>query len=150
MFRDFRHRCTMIFKVEQTLKRAKTVKRNSTTCECILHQLAIKNVNVFVLITIYCQRNSIFLRPKNIQYLTDQNRGLSGLKNIWPVIMTGDLMSVIFSPGPCCSLYWSSCKSELYLCGELRHVINPAYVRGSGTIAIRLKILIIIDKYFLF
>ena len=69
MFRDFRHRCTMIFKVEQTLKRAKTAERNSTTCECILHQLAIKNVNVFVLITIYCQRNSIFLRPKNIQYL---------------------------------------------------------------------------------
>ena len=134
MFRDFRHRCMMIFKVEQTLKRAKTAERNSTTCECILHQLAIKNVNVFVLITIYCQRNSIFLRPKNIR----------------PVIMTGDLMSVIFSPGPCCSLYWSSCKSELYLCGELRHVINPAYVRGSGTIAIRLKILIIIDKYFLF
>ena len=31
-------------------------------------------------------------------YLTGQNRGLSGLKNIWPVIMTGDLLSVIFSP----------------------------------------------------
>lgn len=32
----------------------------------------------------------------------------------------------------------------------VRHVINPAYVRGTGTIAIRLKISIIIDKYFLF
>jgi len=30
--------------------------------------------------------------------LTGQNRGLSGLKNIWPVIMTGDLLSVIFGP----------------------------------------------------
>ena len=30
-------------------------------------------------------------------YLTGQNRGLSRLKNIWPVIMTGDLLSVILS-----------------------------------------------------
>ena len=30
--------------------------------------------------------------------MTGQNRGLSGLKNIWPVIMTGDLLSVILSP----------------------------------------------------
>ena len=30
-------------------------------------------------------------------YLTGQNRGLSGLKNIWPVIMTGDLLFVILS-----------------------------------------------------
>ena len=29
--------------------------------------------------------------------LTGQNRGLSGLKNIWPVIVTGDLLSVILS-----------------------------------------------------
>ena len=29
--------------------------------------------------------------------LTGQNRALSGLKNIWPVIMTGDLLSVILS-----------------------------------------------------
>ena len=27
-----------------------------------------------------------------------QNQGLSGLKNIWPVIMTGDLLSIIFGP----------------------------------------------------
>ena len=31
--------------------------------------------------------------------LTSQNRGLSGLKNILPVIMTGDLLSVILSLG---------------------------------------------------
>ena len=31
--------------------------------------------------------------------LTGQNRGLSGLKNVWPVIMTGDLLSVILSLG---------------------------------------------------
>jgi len=30
--------------------------------------------------------------------LTGQNWGLSGLKNIWPVIRTGDLLSVILSP----------------------------------------------------
>ena len=99
-FRDFRHRCTMILKVEQTLKHAKITEKNSTTCECIFHQLAVKNVNVNVVKTIYCQRNSIFLRQKNysIHYLTGQNRGLSGVKNIWPVIMTCDLLSVIFSP----------------------------------------------------
>ena len=33
-----------------------------------------------------------------IHYLTGQNRGLSVLKNFWLVIMTGDLLSVIFSP----------------------------------------------------
>ena len=30
--------------------------------------------------------------------MTGQNWGLSGLKNIWPVIRTGDLLSVILSP----------------------------------------------------
>ena len=84
----------------KTLKHAKTAERNSTTNECIFHKLAVKNVNVNVVKTIYCQRNSIFLAKKNysIHYLTGQNRGLSGLKNIWPVIMTGHLLSVIFSP----------------------------------------------------
>ena len=76
------------------------MERKSTTSECIFHMLAVKNVNVNVVKTIYCQRNSIFLAKKNysIHYLTGQNRGLSGLKNIWPVIMTGDLLSVIFCP----------------------------------------------------
>ena len=58
-------------------------------------------MNVNVVITIYCQHNWIFLRQKkiiSIHYLTGQNRGLSGLKNIWPVIMTGNLLSVICSP----------------------------------------------------
>ena len=84
-----------------TLKRAKTAERNSTTCECIFHQFAVKNVNVSVVITIYCQHNWISLRQKkiiSIHYLTGQNRGLSRLKNIWPFIMTGNLLSVIFSP----------------------------------------------------
>ena len=70
-------------------------------CECIFHQFAVKNVNVNVVITIYCQHNWIFLRQKKIigiRYLTGQNRGLAGLKNIWPVIMTGNLLSVICSP----------------------------------------------------
>ena len=30
-------------------------------------------------------------------YLTGQNRDLSRLKNIWPVIMTGELLSIILS-----------------------------------------------------
>ena len=101
-FRDFRHRRTMILKVERTLKHPKTTERNSTTCECIFHQLAVKNVNVNVVKTILASHNSIFLRQINnhgIHYLTDQNRGLSGLKNNWPVIMSGDLLSVIFGPG---------------------------------------------------
>ena len=92
------HRCSF-----REFKRAKTAERNSTTCECIFHQLAVKNVNVNVVITIYCQHNWIFLRQKkiiSIHYLTGQNRGLSGLKNIWPVIMTGNLLSVICSPAP--------------------------------------------------
>ena len=84
-----------------TLKPAKTTERNSTTCECIFHQFAVKKVNVNVVITIYCQHNWIFLRQKkiiSIHYLTGQDRGLSGLKNIWPVIMTGNLLSIICSP----------------------------------------------------
>ena len=70
-------------------------------CNCIFHQLAVKDVNVIVVITIYCQHNWIFLRRKKdigIHYLTRQNGGLSRLKNIWPVIMTGNLLSIIFSP----------------------------------------------------
>ena len=47
-FRDFRHRRTMILKVERTLKHTKTAERNSTRCECIFYQLAVKNVNVNV------------------------------------------------------------------------------------------------------
>ena len=44
-FRDFRLRRAMILK---TLKQAKTAERNSTTCEYIFHQLAVKSVNVSV------------------------------------------------------------------------------------------------------
>ena len=36
-------------------------------------------------------------KKNSIHYLTSQNQGLSGLKNIWPVIMSGDLLSVLFS-----------------------------------------------------
>ena len=45
----------------KTLKHAKTAERNSTMSECIFHKLAVKNVNVNVVKTIYCQRNLIFL-----------------------------------------------------------------------------------------
>ena len=60
-FRDFRHRRAMML---TTLKHSKTAERNPTTCECIFHQVAVKNVNVSVVKTIYCQCNSIFLRQK--------------------------------------------------------------------------------------
>ena len=62
-FRDFRLCHVMILK---TLKQAKTAERNSTTVECIFHQLAVKNVNVNVVKTIYCQHNSIFLKQKKL------------------------------------------------------------------------------------
>ena len=62
-FRDFRHRRAMTL---TTLKHSKTAERNPTTCECIFHQVAVKNVNVSVVKTIYCQRNLIFLRQKKI------------------------------------------------------------------------------------
>ena len=60
-FRDFRRRCTMILK---TLKQVKTAERNSTMSECIFHKLAVKNLIVNVVKTIYCQHNSIFLAKK--------------------------------------------------------------------------------------
>ena len=57
----------LVLKVERTFKkRAKTAERNSSTCEWIFHQLAVKNVNVNVVIKIYCKRNSIFLRQKKL------------------------------------------------------------------------------------
>ena len=92
----------MILKVEWTWKHVKTAERNSTICvNAFFTNLLPKNVNVNVVITIYCQGNSIFLGQKkkncSIHYLTSQNQGLSGLKNIWPVIMSGDLLSVLFS-----------------------------------------------------
>ena len=97
-FRDFRNRCTMkLLKVEQTLKSWKgTPQRVNAFFTKLLSKMWTDNV----VKTIYCQRNLIFLWQKNysIHYLTGQNRGLSGLQNIWPVITTGDLLSVIFSP----------------------------------------------------
>ena len=91
----------MILKVERTWKHAKTAERNSTICvNAFFTNLLPKNVNVNVVIMIYCQGNSKFLGQKknySIHYLTSQNQGLSGLKNIWPVIMSGDLLSVLFS-----------------------------------------------------
>ena len=38
--------------------------------------------------------------PRMARWLADypDPQGLPGLKNIWPVIMIGDLLSIIFSP----------------------------------------------------
>ena len=40
--------------------------------ECIFHKLAVKNVNVNVVKTIYCQRNSIFLAKKFFVFIFDR------------------------------------------------------------------------------
>ena len=45
-----------------------------------------------------------------MHYLTGQNWGLSALKNIWPVIMTGNLLTVLFSPDDCKMAYFVSVK----------------------------------------
>ena len=77
----------------------KPQKRNSKMCEWIFHQLAAKNLNISIV-----QRSSIGQKKIytcSIHYLTGQNWGFSVLKNIWPVIMTGDLPSFILSPGFC-------------------------------------------------
>ena len=96
---DFRHRRTLgIYK--RTWKRAKIAKRNSAKCKWIFHQLAAKNFNVNVVqgSTASVIRYSIGKKKVILfLHLTGQNRGLSGLKNIWPVIMTGDQLSVILS-----------------------------------------------------
>ena len=88
----------LLFKVVmilKTLKQAKTAERNSKTYECIFHQLAVKNVNVNVVRTIYCQRNSIFLGKKNSLFDWPES-GLVQAKKY----LAGhhDLLSVIFSP----------------------------------------------------
>ena len=90
-------------------------------------------MNVNVVITIYCQHNWIFLRQKkiiSIHYLTGQNRGLSGLKNIWPVIMTGNLLSVICSPeisyplAYWISLSWQVSTKSYYIATIVRAMIR--------------------------
>ena len=102
---DFRHRRTMILKVyinghktgENRGKELNNVWMNfSPTCR----QKPERQCST----TIYCQGNLILQRGKNnygIHYKTGQNRGLSGLKSIWPVILTGNLLSVILSPVQC-------------------------------------------------
>ena len=88
---------------KRTWKWGKTPERNSTTCEWISPTCREKPERQCST-TIYCQRNLIFhIRQKKnycIHYLTGQNPGLSGQKNIWLVIMTGNLLSVILIPVP--------------------------------------------------
>ena len=80
---EFRHHRTMILKVY--------INGHETCRQKPGHQCSTM---------IYGKHNSILYGQKNysIHYLTGQNRGLSRLKNIWPVIKTGDLLSVILSP----------------------------------------------------
>ena len=114
---DFDDRRTMILKVLHVYKRmwkwVKTAESNSKTCEWIFHQLAAKNLKVNVVqrstasLIRYCKSK----KKKNYSihyFLTGQNQGLSELKIIWPVIMTGNPLSVILSPG-----VWSSKTQDL-------------------------------------
>ena len=113
---DFRNRRTMILKAyinghENGRKSLKGTQHNewmnfSPTCR----QKPERQCSTMI----YCQRNSIFHRQKKIilfVYLTGQNRGLFGLKNIWPAIMTGDLLSVTWG----WHLNWAS-------------VVNPCFI----------------------
>ena len=75
---------------------------NSTMCKLIFHQLAAKNLNIIAVQRSTCTasviRYSMGQKQNYIIQLFDRPKsGLSGLKNIWPVIMTGDLLSVILS-----------------------------------------------------
>ena len=55
----------MILKVERNIKtRENRGNINSSTCEYMFYQLAVKIVKVNVVRTIYCQHNAIFLRQK--------------------------------------------------------------------------------------
>ena len=83
------------------MKGAKIAESNLTTCEWIFYQLAVKNLNISAeqRSTASVIRYSVGKKKNySIHYLTGQNRGLSRLKNIWPVIMTGTPLSVILSP----------------------------------------------------
>ena len=95
---DFRHRRTMMLKVyinghktgENRGKELNNVWMNfSPTCRQKLEQKC-RTASVIR----YSMGNKVIIIFIN---LTGQNRSLSGLKNIWPVIMTGDLLSVILS-----------------------------------------------------
>ena len=51
----------------------------------------------------------------SIHYLTGQNRGLSGLKNIWLVIMTGNLLSIILRINLCFATNFSQLVAKMRL-----------------------------------
>ena len=103
------------------MKGEKIVESNLTTCEWIFHQLAVKNLNISAeqQSTASVIRYSIGKKKNySIHYLTGQNGGLSRLKNIWPVIMTGTPLSVILSPGwlPSGCLPHKSNQREPFFC----------------------------------
>ena len=100
---DFRHRRTMILKVYENGR--KSWKGNSKTCEWIFHQLAAKNLNVNAVqwsiasVIRYSIGKKKIIVHVFIIWTAKIGVLVSGLTNIWPVIMTGDLLSVILSPG---------------------------------------------------
>ena len=88
---------------KRTWKWGKTPERNSTTCEWISPTCREKPERQCST-TIYCQRNLIFSirqKKKIIVFIIwpAKIRVCPAKKNIWSVIMTGDLLSVILSPG---------------------------------------------------
>ena len=83
------------------------------------------------------RHNSIFLRQKIWYSLFDRpESGSVRAKNIWPVIMTGDLLSVIFSPGVGEKNRSVIVKSGVYLMEKKLNGIkwyNFRLIRGTST-----------------
>ena len=77
--------------------------------------------------------------------MTGQNWGLSGLKNIWPVIRTGDLLSDILSPaflssGPATKLYFHvnfSKKNSIVLTPNMAASSRGCKPRIQSTLSIK-------------
>ena len=101
-YRDFRHRRTMILKVyinghENEQNHGKELNNVWMNFSPTYRQKPERQCST----TIHCQHNSIFHMQKKkivvLVVLTGKNGCLSGLKNIWPVIMTSDLLFVILS-----------------------------------------------------
>ena len=73
--------------------------------------------------------------------LTGQNRGLSGLKNIWSVIMTGDLLSVILSLEQRKTFICKACKTEnIRHCFKMKKKDFSSLYHRKHTIIFHIKV----------
>ena len=102
---DFRHCRTMVLKVYINGRENgwKPQKGTQTCTRMNFSPTCCQNLNVNAVqrstarVIWYCKGKNYY----GFCYMTGQNRGLSGLKSIWPVILTGNLLSVILSPVQC-------------------------------------------------